>query len=222
MRAIGGPGHPGRLRGYSYDNFFDVMQSHPTLDGFWIDNDHQYWLDHNLYQQIYQLHSNMTLSNNNEDAPIMDMISNEQKTGMTPAYDMPQAYYTAAPRLIEADYKLPYSGSWWYDGSNSTVDYGLNIGRYIANAGDTVLSLVAETAQFNGEFPSNQATFNNFMQTRHRSGNPLAAPTLADACSAACRAAASATARTGTRRSARQTPTCSTSTSSRRPPRVPP
>jgi alpha-L-fucosidase len=148
---------------YSYDNFFDVMRSHPTLDGFWIDNDNQYWLDHNLYQQIYQLHPNMTLSNNNEDTPIMDMISNEQKTGMTPAYDMPQAYYTAAPRLIEADYKLPSSGAWWYDGSNSSVDYGLNIGRYIANAGNTVLSLMAETAQVNGKFPSNQANFNNFM-----------------------------------------------------------
>ncbi len=150
---------------YSYDNFFDVMKSHPTLDGFWIDNDNQYWLDHNLYQQIYQLHPNMTISNNNEDTPIMDMISNEQKTGMTPAYDMPQAYYTAQPRLTEADYKLPSSGAWWYDGSNSSVDYGLNIGRYIANVGNTVLSLMAETAQVNGKFPSNQANFNNFMNT---------------------------------------------------------
>ena len=150
---------------FSYDNFFDVMKSHPTLDGFWIDNDNQYWLDHNLYQQIYQLHPNMTISNNNEDTPIMDMISNEQKTGMTPAYDMPQAYYTALPRLTEADYKLPSTGAWWYDGSNSTVDYGLNIGRYIANAGNSVLSLMAETAQVNGKFPSNQVNFNNFMQT---------------------------------------------------------
>jgi alpha-L-fucosidase len=150
---------------YSYDNFLDVMKSHPALDGFWIDNDNQYWLDHNLYQQIYQLHPNMTISNNNEDTPIMDMISNEQKTGMTPAYDMPQAYYTAAPRLTEADYKLPSSGAWWYDGSNSSVDYALNIGRYVANAGNTVLSLMAETAQVNGKFPSNQANFNNFMNT---------------------------------------------------------
>jgi alpha-L-fucosidase len=150
---------------YSYDNFFDVMQSHPTLDGFWIDNDNQYWLDHNLYQQIYNLHPNMTISNNNEDTPIMDMISNEQKTGMTPAYDMPQAYFTAQPRLTEADYKLPSSGAWWYDGSNSTVDYALNIGRYIANVGSSVKSLMAETAQVNGKFPSNQVNFNNFMQT---------------------------------------------------------
>jgi len=150
---------------YSYDNFFDVMNSHPTLDGFWIDNDNQYWLDHNLYAQIYQLHPNMTLSNNNEDTPIMDMISNEQKTGMTPAYDMPQAYFTAQPRLTEADYKLPSSGAWWYDGSNSSIDYGLNIGRYIANAGSSVKSLIAETAQVSGKFPSNQVDFNNFMKT---------------------------------------------------------
>jgi alpha-L-fucosidase len=150
---------------YSYDNFFDVMSSHPALDGFWIDNDNQYWLDHNLYAQIYQLHPNMTLSNNNEDTPIMDMISNEQKTGMTPAYDMPQAYFTAQPRLTEADYKLPSTGNWWYDGSNSTVDYGLNIGRYIANAGNSVKSLMAETAMVNGKFPSNQVDFNNFMNT---------------------------------------------------------
>jgi alpha-L-fucosidase len=148
---------------YSYDNFFDVMKSHPTLDGFWIDNDNQYWLDHNLYAQIYQLHPNMTISNNNEDTPIMDMISNEQKTGMTPAYDMPQAYYTAQPRLTEADYKLPSSGAWWYDGSNSSVDYALNIGRYVANAGNSVKSLMAETAMVNGKFPSNQVNFNNFM-----------------------------------------------------------
>jgi alpha-L-fucosidase len=150
---------------FSYDNFFDVMSSHPSLDGFWIDNDNDYWLDHNLYQQIYQLHPNMTISNNNEDTPIMDMISNEQKTGMTPAYDMPQAYYTAQPRLTEADYKLPSSGAWWYDGSNSSVDYGLNIGRYAANAGSSVKSLMAETAMVNGKFPSNQANFNNFMNT---------------------------------------------------------
>jgi alpha-L-fucosidase len=147
---------------FSYDNFFDVMSSHPTLDGFWIDNDNAYWESHNLYQQIYNLHPNMTISNNNEDTPIMDMISNEQKTGMTPAYDMPQAYYTAQPRLTEADYKLPSSGAWWYDGSNSSVDTALNVGRYIANAGNSVKSLMAETAMVNGKFPSNQVNFNNF------------------------------------------------------------
>jgi alpha-L-fucosidase len=150
---------------YSYDNFLDVMKTHPALDGFWIDNDNDYWLSHNLYAQVYQLHPNMTISNNNEDTPIMDMISNEQKTGMTPGYDMPQAYYTAQPRLTEADYKLPSSGAWWYDGSNSSVDYGLNIGRYVANAGSSVKSLMAETAMVNGKFPSNQANFNNFMNT---------------------------------------------------------
>jgi alpha-L-fucosidase len=147
---------------YSYDNFFDVMKSHPTLDGFWIDNDNQYWLDHNMYAQLYQQHPNLTISNNNEDTPIMDMISNEQKTGMTPSYDMPQAYYTSLPRLIEADYKLPDTGAWWYDGSNSSVNTVLNVGRYVANAGSSVRSLMDETAMVNGKFPSHQVDFNNF------------------------------------------------------------
>ena len=148
---------------YSYDNFFDVMNSHPALDGFWIDNENAYWKSHNMYAQIYQKRPNMTLSNNNSDTPIMDMISNEQKTGMTPGYDMPQAYFTAQPRLTEADYKLPSKGAWWYDGSNSTVDYALSIGRYVANVGSSVKSLMAETAMVNGKFPSNQVAFNNFM-----------------------------------------------------------
>src|SRR5256885_5430192 len=104
----------------------------------------------------------MTISNNNEDTPIMDMISNEQKTGMTPAYDMPQAYFTAQPRLTEADYKLPDSGPWWYGGSDSNVSRGLNVGRYIANAGNSVKSLMDETAMVNGKFPSKQVDFNNF------------------------------------------------------------
>jgi alpha-L-fucosidase len=147
---------------YSYDLFFEVMNRYPDLGGFWIDNDNQYWLDHQLYEQVYQQRPNYTISNNNEDTPVMDMISNEQKTGMTPSYDYPQAVYTAAPRLIEADYKLPSSGAWWYDGSNSTVDYKLTLGRMFANAGSSVKSLMAETAMVNGKFPSNQVNFNNF------------------------------------------------------------
>src|SRR5690242_6374212 len=55
---------------FSYDNFFEVMQRYPSLGGFWIDNDNQYWLDHNLYQQIYQQRPNYTISNNNEDTPV--------------------------------------------------------------------------------------------------------------------------------------------------------
>ncbi len=150
---------------YSYDLFFEVMARYPELGGFWIDNDNQYWIDHNLYAQVYQQRPDYTISNNNEDTPIMDMISNEQKTGMTPSYDYPQAVYTAAPRLIEADYKLPSSGAWWYDGSNSTVDYKLTLGRMFANAGSSVKSLMAETAMVNGKFPSNQVNFNNFANT---------------------------------------------------------
>ncbi|MDR4215875.1 alpha-L-fucosidase, partial [Bacillus paralicheniformis] len=105
----------------------------------------------------------LMLSNNNEDTPIMDTISNEQKTGMSPGYDYPQAVYTAAPRLIEACYKLPSSGAWWYSGSNSQVDYRLNIGRYITNSGSSVKSNMAETAMVNGRFPSNQEAYNNFL-----------------------------------------------------------
>ncbi len=147
---------------YSYDNFFDVLKSHPGLDGFWIDNINAYWTSHDLWNKLYAAKPSLTISNNNEDTPVMDMISNEQKTGMTPGYDMPQAYFTAQPRLTEADYKLPDKGAWWYDGSNSTVNRALNIGRYVANAGNSVKSLMDEQAQVNGKFPSNQASFNNF------------------------------------------------------------
>ena len=150
---------------FSYDNFFEVMDRYPTLGGFWIDNDNDYWIDHDLYAQIYQRRPNYTISNNNEDTPIMDMISNEQKTGMTPAYDYPQATYTAQPRLVEADFKLPSSGNWWYDGSNSSVDRHLTLGRLITNAGSSIKSLMAETAQVNGRFPSNQEAFNNAANT---------------------------------------------------------
>lgn len=147
---------------FSYDNFFEVMKNYPDLAGFWIDNENSYWISHNLYQQIRQQRPDMLLSNNNTDTPIMDTISNEQKTGMTPAYDMPMAIYTAQPRLTEADYKLPSKGAWWFDGSNSTVDTKLTIGRFVMNAGSSVKSLEAETAMVNGKFPSHQADFNNF------------------------------------------------------------
>ncbi len=147
---------------FSYDNFFEVMDRYPDLGGFWIDNDNAYWESHDLYQQIYQKRPNYTLSNNNEDTPIMDMISNEQKTGMSPAYDYPQAVYTAQPRLTEADFKLPSTGAWWYDGSDPAVDRMLTLGRLVTNTGSSVKALMAETAQVNGKFPANQAAFNTF------------------------------------------------------------
>jgi hypothetical protein len=161
-------GHPTNLNTrpgfgeFSYDNFFEIMRNYPDLAGFWIDNDNAYWEQHNLYQQIHQLRPEMLLSNNNEDTPEMDTVSNEQKTGMTPSYDYPQAVWTPQPRLTEADYKLPTSGSWWYDGSNSRVDYKLTLGRMITNVGSSIKALEAETAQVNGLFPSNQAAFNDF------------------------------------------------------------
>jgi len=150
---------------FSYDNFFEVMQNYPTLDGFWIDNDNAYWESHNLYKQVHTMRPNMLLSNNNEDTAEMDTVSNEQKTGMTPPYDMASAIGVPAPRLTEACYKLPSSGSWWYSGSNSTVDTKLNVGRLISNAGASIKSLMAETAQVNGKFPSNQANYNNFLNS---------------------------------------------------------
>ena len=147
---------------FSYDNFFEVMKNYPDLGGFWIDNDNAYWESHNLYAQIYQQRPDYLLSNNNEDTAIMDTISNEQKTGMSPGYDYPQATYTAQPRLTEACFKLPSSGAWWYSGSNSSVDKMLNIGRYVTNSGSSIKSLMAETAMVNGKFPSNQESYNTF------------------------------------------------------------
>jgi len=82
---------------FSYDNFFDVMKSHPTLDGFWIDNDNNYWLSHNLYQQIYQLHPNMTISNNNEDTPLQ---------GRHP-YDVSKSCADLISRTYAQTYGLP-------------------------------------------------------------------------------------------------------------------
>jgi alpha-L-fucosidase len=147
---------------FSYDNFVEVMQNYPDLGGFWIDNDNAYWENNGLYERIRKDRPSFTLSNNNEDTPIMDMISNEQKTGMTPSYDYPQKVYTAAPRLIEADFKLPTGGSWWYSGSDSSVDKKLTLGRLITNAGSSIKALMAETAMVNGQFPSQQVSFNNF------------------------------------------------------------
>jgi alpha-L-fucosidase len=103
----------------------------------------------------------MLLTNNNEDTAEMDIVSNEQKTGMSPSYDYPQAVYTAQPRITEACYKLPSSGAWWYSGNNSAVDTKLTLGRFITNAGADVKSLEDEQAMVNGKFPSNQVSFNN-------------------------------------------------------------
>ncbi|MET7279976.1 glycoside hydrolase family 88 protein [Kribbella sp. NPDC005582] len=148
---------------FSYDNFVEVMQRYPDLGGFWIDNDNAYWERNGLYERIRRERPSYTLSNNNEDTPIMDMISNEQKTGMSPAYDYPQAVYTAAPRLIEADFKLPSTGAWWYGGSDPAVDPALTIGRLVSNAGSSIKALMAETAMVNGRFPAHQESFNNLL-----------------------------------------------------------
>ncbi|WP_158839550.1 alpha-L-fucosidase [Saccharothrix deserti] len=148
---------------FSYDLFFEVMANYPDLAGFWIDNDNAYWERNRLYEQIRELRPSWLLSNNNEDTPIMDTVSNEQKTGMTPAYDYPQAAFTPMPRLVEADYKLPTTGAWWYDGRDHPVDVRLSTGRYITNAGSSMKSLMAETPMVNGKFPPQQEAFNDFM-----------------------------------------------------------
>src|SRR6266498_3372917 len=147
---------------FSYDNFFEVMRNYPDLDGFWIDNDNAFWERNNLYRKIHQMRPNMVLSNNNEDTPEMDTVSNEQKTGMTPSYDYPQATFTPAPRLTEADYKLPTGGTWWFSGGDSSVDRKLTIGRFVTHAGSSIKSLMAETAMINGDLPAQQRSFNTF------------------------------------------------------------
>jgi alpha-L-fucosidase len=147
---------------YSYDLFFEAMRKYPGLAGFWIDNDNAYWERNHLYEQIRELRPSWTLSNNNEDTPIMDMVSHEQKTGMTPPYDYPQAVWTPMPRLTEGEWKLPEGGTWWYDGRDRDVDYGLTLGRLISNAGSSIKSLMDETAQIGGRLPSKQAAFNDF------------------------------------------------------------
>jgi hypothetical protein len=147
---------------FSYDNFFEVMDRYPDLGGFWIDNDNAYWERNHLYEQIHERRPSYTLSNNNEDTSTMDMISNEQKTGMTPSYDYPQAVYTAQPRLTEADFKLPTTGNWWYDGVDPSVDYRVSLGRLITNVGSSIKALMDEQAMVNGRFPSKQEAFNNF------------------------------------------------------------
>ncbi|MEV6718337.1 alpha-L-fucosidase [Lentzea sp. NPDC051208] len=148
---------------YSYDLFFEVMKNYDDLAGFWIDNDNEYWERNRLYEQVRQLRPTWLLSNNNEDTPIMDTVSNEQKTGMFPSYDYPAATFTPMPRLSEACYKLPNTGDWWYDGGDHAVDTRLNTGRYVTNAGSSIKSLMAETPMVNGRMPAQQEAYNDFM-----------------------------------------------------------
>ena len=158
---------------FSYDNFFEVMKNYPDLAGFWIDNLNKYWTDpaNDLFGKIRQQRPDMLLSNNNEDTPLFDTVSNEQKTGMTPPYDYASALWTSMPRLTESDYKLPTAGGWWYDGEGADhaggapVDYKLTIGRLMSNVGSSSKALEAETSKVNGDFPANQQAFNDFMQT---------------------------------------------------------
>ncbi|GAA2431338.1 hypothetical protein GCM10010191_51400 [Actinomadura vinacea] len=146
---------------FGYDNFVEAMGRYRDLAGFWIDNDNEYWEEQGLYERIRRERPDLTLSNNNEDTPIMDMVSHEQKVGMTPPYDYPQAVWTPQPRLTEGEWKLPVRGAWWYDGTDSEVDTRVTLGRIITNAGSSIKSLMAETAMVNGRFPAKQEAFND-------------------------------------------------------------
>src|SRR2546421_10502581 len=120
------------------------MNNYKDLAGFWIDNDNQFWEQNGLYERIRVERPDMTLSNNNEDTPIMDMVSHEQKDGMTPPYDYPQAVRTPQPRLTEGEWKRPTTGNWWYDGHDGPADYPRAIGRSGHNAGSPTRHLTAQ------------------------------------------------------------------------------
>ncbi|MFJ5901450.1 hypothetical protein ACIQFZ_40185 [Streptomyces sp. NPDC093064] len=55
-------------------------------------------------------------------------------------------------------------GSWWYDGKDRPVTTGLNVDRYIANAGNSVRSLMDFTAMVDGKFPPQQEKFIDLMK----------------------------------------------------------
>jgi alpha-L-fucosidase len=63
---------------FNYDNFVEIMNRYPDVAGVWIDNDNAFWEDNGLYERIRVQRPEMTLSNNNEDTPIMDMVSHER------------------------------------------------------------------------------------------------------------------------------------------------
>ncbi|GAA3783819.1 alpha-L-fucosidase [Streptomyces phyllanthi] len=148
---------------FSYDNFVEVMADYPDLAGFWIDNDNAYWEQSGLYERIRRERPEMTLSNNNEDTPIMDMVSHEQKSGMLPDYDYAAATWTPLPRLAEGCFTT--AGRWWYNGTDNTVNEALTLRRIISNCGASIRSLVAEGAQHGGRFPARTEAFNNAAKT---------------------------------------------------------
>ncbi|HEU4426342.1 MAG TPA: alpha-L-fucosidase [Pilimelia sp.] len=148
---------------FAFDNFVEVMQRYPDLAGFWIDNNNTYWSRNLLRELIRETRPNWILTQNNEDLPIHDMVSHEEKTGMTPAYDYPQGIGTAMPRLAEADYRV--AGHWWFQTSNPdpVVNIPANVGKYVTNAGASIKVLFGMGAQVNGRFPANLEAYNNFM-----------------------------------------------------------
>src|SRR2546423_13399415 len=101
--SVSRSGRPG-FGEFSYDNFIEVMQNYPKLGGFWIDKENDYWKSHGLFPKIREMRPSFTLSNNNTDTPAFVMMSKEQKTGITPPFDMPPKKPTHPPRLIAEGY----------------------------------------------------------------------------------------------------------------------
>jgi alpha-L-fucosidase len=147
---------------FAHDAVVEVMQRYGDLGGFWIDRDNEHWERVGLYERIHRERPHFTLTNNHQDTPEMDVVCHAERTGMTPPYDFPQAVDTAPPRVVEAAYTLSASGAWWFDGTDAPVDRRLALGRYVANAGSSIASLLAGTAMTNGRLPPNQEAFNDF------------------------------------------------------------
>jgi alpha-L-fucosidase len=148
---------------FSADNINEVEQNYPDLAGLWIDNLNKYWMTNHVFDDLRTKRPSWLLSNNNEDTPLFDTVSNEQKSGMTPYYDYPSATWSPAPRLTEGNYTP--SGGYYYTGSDPAIDNNLALDRYITMAGSSIKALVGEGPTTSGQFPANIAAFNNFMKS---------------------------------------------------------
>ncbi len=171
---------------YSFDNFVEIMNNYPDLSGFWIDNDNEYWEQNGLYALIRQRRPSWLCRTTTKTRP-HGHGQQRAKGRHGPPYDYPAAVWTPMPRLTEACYKLPSKGQWWFDGSDSTVDHGLNVGRFITNAGSSIKSLMAETAQVNGRFQrTRRRSTTSWPVTCPRYASRSTTPWAAATCTADC------------------------------------